>query len=122
MSNENKAQENAEQKAAKKPAKEKAPKQEKPARPVAPKQHGIAKPAEGTVCAKVWSLADEAAKKAGSVAEASRKEVIAACEELKINRATATTQYGRWRQFHGLCQPRAAAASAAASEAAPASA
>lgn len=64
------------------------------------KQHGVAQPREGTDSAKVFAIADELSKKAHKPAV--RKDVLEAAAKSKINSATAATQFGRWRQFHGL--------------------
>jgi len=75
-------------------AKKEAPKKEK-----APNQNGVTMPQKG-VTARVWEIADYYSKETGAPAE--RADVLAACENERINPSTATTQYGRWRRFHGI--------------------
>lgn len=75
-------------------AKKEAPKKEK-----APNQNGVTMPQKG-VTARVWEIADYYSKETGAPAE--RADVLAACENEGINPSTATTQYGRWRRFHGI--------------------
>ncbi len=89
---------------AKKEKKEAAPKPEKIPAIV---QNGISRPKADTATGKVWEIADaESAKKGGPAA---RKEVLDAASQVGINAATAATQYGRWRKFHGLSAEKAAA-------------
>lgn len=68
-------------------------------------QNGITKPKEGTKTGQVWSISDAISAKLGEPAP--RKEVLDACEKAGINPATAATQYGKWRVFHGLVGERA---------------
>lgn len=89
---------------AKKEKKEAAPKPEKIPAIV---QNGISRPKADTATGKVWEIADaESTKKGGPAA---RKEVLDVASEAGINAATAATQYGRWRKFHGLSAEKAAA-------------
>lgn len=80
-------------------------------------KNGITRPTPGTATGKVWEIAD--AVSAETKAPAERKPVLAACKEAKINDATAQTQFGRWRTYHGLVTARAPAV-AGATVAAPA--
>lgn len=68
-------------------------------------QNGITKPKDGTKTGQVWSISDAISAKLGEPAP--RKEVLDACEKAGINPATAATQYGKWRVFHGLVGERA---------------
>lgn len=63
-------------------------------------QNGVTRPKPGTKTGFVWEVADNLSKEAG--APAPRKVVIATCVEEGINPATASTQYGKWRAYHGL--------------------
>lgn len=86
-------------------AKETVDKKIEDKKPVAPKvvrekQNGITRPGEKTTTGMVWQIADTLSKKLGK--PVTRKDVLAACEDKKINPATAATQYGRWRKFNGL--------------------
>lgn len=69
----------------------KAPKDEK---------NGITRPKADTATGRVWAIAD--AQSAKLQKPAGRKAVIDECVAEKINSATAATQYGRWRKYHGL--------------------
>ena len=73
---------------------EKAPKVEKIT------QHGVTRPKDGTATGNVWKIADEISAAEGGPAP--RVSVLEAAAEAGINPSTATTQYGRWRRFHGL--------------------
>lgn len=57
-------------------------------------KNGITMPKEGTVCRKIFDMADRF--------DGVRAKVLAECEKRKINQSTATTQYGKWRVYHGL--------------------
>lgn len=78
-------------------AKEKAPAKDKP---VKDEQNGVVRPKTGTKTGRVWEIADELSKKAKK--PASRKAVLEKTNGEGINSATAATQYGRWRKYHGL--------------------
>lgn len=73
-------------------------------------QNGITRPLDGTKTARVWEIADSLSAAAGKPAE--RKDVLAAGVAESLNPATITTQHGRWREFHGLVNKRAAATAA----------
>lgn len=99
----------AAKKAAKKaPAKKAAakkttkPKSDKPkaVRADAVIQNDVTKPRDGTGSAKVWEIADKISK--ATKAPATRGAVMEAAEKAGVNPATASTQYGRWRQFNGV--------------------
>jgi hypothetical protein len=62
-------------------------------------QHGITKPRSGKTL-EVWDIADKLSAK--SKKPVSRKELLEATGAADINGATAATQYGKWRTFHGL--------------------
>lgn len=63
-------------------------------------KNGITRPKVGTKTGRVFDISDELSNAAG--APAKRADVLAQCEDEGINKATAATQYGRWRKFHGL--------------------
>ena len=84
-----------------------APVVEKPAKV---EQNGVTRPKEGTKTGKVWEFADELS--AAINAPAKRADVLAKANAAGINPATTTTQYGRWRKFHGLGKEVAEAAPA----------
>ena len=63
-------------------------------------QNGIPRPTVGTTSGMVWQIAENISESLN--APAPRKDVIAVTTEKGINEATAATQYGRWRKFHGL--------------------
>lgn len=73
---------------------------EKEAKVKQPEQNGVVQPKSGTKTGRVWEIAEGLSEQAG--APAKRADVLAACAEEEINQATAATQYGRWRKFHGL--------------------
>lgn len=86
------------------PAEPEAPKVEKPK---AEKQNGVARPGADTACGRIWGLADKIS--AANNRPAKRAEVIKAADELGINPATASTQFGRWHRFWGIpAEPRVA--------------
>lgn len=57
----------------------------------------IVAPSKGST-AKVWTIADAAVAQSGAV---DRGAIIAACVEQGINKATAATQYSKWRKARG---------------------
>jgi len=81
------------------PAKAKKVKEAKPA-VVKDTANGVTRPKAGTATGTVWAVADEYSQKAGK--PASRKDVLEECAQKGINPATTSTQYGRWRKYHGL--------------------
>lgn len=66
-------------------------------------QNGVSKPKAGTKTGRVWEISNELSAAQGS--PAARKDVIERASAEGINPATIATQYGRWRQFHGLGKP-----------------
>jgi hypothetical protein len=62
--------------------------------------NGITRPNPNTKTGRVFEIADEISAAAGEPAK--RGEVLKVCDEEGINKATAATQYGRWRKFNGL--------------------
>lgn len=89
----------------KKEAAPKADKKTTPKKEAAPKvvrvnQNGVTRPKEGTKTGTVWAIADTIS--ATNERPAYRKEVLEEADKAGINPATATTQYGQWRRFHGL--------------------
>lgn len=85
---------------ASKPAKEAKPAKEVVAKVAKVIQNGIPRPTVGTTSGMVWQIAENISESLN--APAPRKDVIAVTTEKGINEATAATQYGRWRKFHGL--------------------
>ncbi len=83
-----------------KPAKEAKPSKEVVAKVAKVIQNGIPRPTVGTTSGMVWQIAENISESLN--APAPRKDVIAVTTEKGINEATAATQYGRWRKFHGL--------------------
>lgn len=82
---------------------EKQPKKEKAQKPEpAPKdiQNGVTRPKAGTATGRVWEIADALSAQEG--APVARKKVLEATGAEEINAATAATQYGKWRKYHGL--------------------
>lgn len=67
--------------------------------------NGVTRPKAGTQTGKVWTISDDVSKSTGKPAE--RKDVLARTTAEGINEATAATQYGKWRKYHGLkSEPR----------------
>lgn len=88
-------------KAPKAPAKSNAAKSQANVGP-RPQQNGQTRPRPGSKTGVVWDMADELTRKLGR--HALRSEVLPAVYERHpgTSSGTATTQYGRWRRFHGL--------------------
>lgn len=63
-------------------------------------QNGVTRPAAGTKTGTVWDIADKLSAKAGEPAV--RASVIEEAAKSNIPKATVSTQYQRWRKFHGL--------------------
>lgn len=79
-------------------------------------QNGVTRPKPGTTTGRVWQIADEQSAKLG--APAPRKDVLAVATAEDINVATAATQYGKWRKYHGLAaEPKAPKAAPAEKDA-----
>lgn len=70
------------------------------AKPEKDTANGITRPKPGTKTCRVWEIAD--AQSANLGAPAPRKGVLEECVAEDLNSATAATQYGRWRKYHGL--------------------
>ena len=98
----------AAEKAAEKPKKEKV---------LLEKRNGATKPKSGTSTGRIWDIADAISAKDGKPAP--RKAVMEAATAESINPATAATQYGRWRKFHGLGKEAVEAKPEVKTEAAP---
>ena len=62
--------------------------------------NGVSRPKSGSKTGRIWEIADTLSTAKG--APAPRKEVLEAALAEDINLATAATQYGRWRKYHGL--------------------
>ena len=71
------------------------------------KKNGVTRPNPATKTGHVWVIADSISATTG--APAARAAVLAEAAKAEINAATAATQYGRWRKYHGLgAEPKAA--------------
>lgn len=72
----------------------------KPAKADKKVQNGVTRPAENTLCSKIWSTADAISAATHSVCPiAALKEH----EDMKaVNDHTVKTQYAKWRQFNGV--------------------
>lgn len=68
-----------------------------------PQQNGFTRPSPGSKTGVIWDIADRLTAEAGGT-HAQRKDVLAAvfAEYPETSQGTATTQYGRWRRYHGL--------------------
>lgn len=62
-------------------------------------KNGMTRPKEGTTCRKVWDIADKH--------KGERADVLKECAQRKVNEATAMTQFGKWRAYHGLVGKKA---------------
>jgi membrane protein involved in colicin uptake len=62
--------------------------------------NGVTRPKAGSLTARVWQICDEQSTIAGAPAE--RAKVIEQASAEGINAATAATQHGKWRKYHGL--------------------
>src|SRR5690606_18417329 len=63
-------------------------------------QNGVTRPKPGTVSGRIWEITDSLSAQEGF--PVARKKVLEAATAEGINAATAATQYGRWRKYHGL--------------------
>jgi hypothetical protein len=86
--------------ASEKPKKERKAKAPKAPKVELPKANGVTRPKAGTQTGRIWDISDALSAEEGK--PASRKDVLAAALAESINEATAATQYGKWRKFHGL--------------------
>jgi hypothetical protein len=86
-------------------AKSKTSKSKKEAAPAAAaavtreNKNGITRPADGTLCAKVWGVLDKLHAKGEP---ATPTPALEALKDKKVAEATVRTQYSRWRKFNGL--------------------
>lgn len=64
------------------------------------RQNGIVHPRASGITGVVWDIADRLSYERGQPAR--RAALIAECKHRKIKYATAATQFGRWRKFHGI--------------------
>lgn len=71
-----------------------------PVRAQKEKRNGVTRPKSGTATERVWQIAD--AQSMHERKPAKRKNVIDAYVLEGGNKATAATQYARWRRFWGL--------------------
>lgn len=62
--------------------------------------NGVARPKAGTATGRVWQICDELSSASNAPAE--RAQVITKATAEGINAATAATQHGKWRKYHGL--------------------
>lgn len=62
--------------------------------------NGVTRPKLGSLTARVWQICDEQSAVTGAPAE--RAKVIEQAVAETINAATAATQHGKWRKYHGL--------------------
>ena len=67
----------------------------------------IARPAAGGRCAKVWDALDKMSEQKGGTP--SLQEVRKEAMRRRWNKSTATIQYYRWRNFHGITRGSARA-------------
>ena len=63
-------------------------------------QNGVTRPKSGTKTGRIWEISDELSASQGK--PVARKDVLEKAQAEGINVATAATQYGRWRKYHGL--------------------
>lgn len=74
-------------------------------------QNGITRPAKGTTIDKIWSVAELIAAEVGieGMKEKGKGLVVEKLKEYgeDLNPSTVSTQYGRWRKYHGLVTPAA---------------
>lgn len=63
-------------------------------------QNGVARPKPGTKTGRIWEVADELSAQLGHPVP--RRKVLEVAISEGMNPATAATQYGRWRKYHGL--------------------
>lgn len=69
-------------------------------------QNNVSRPGVGTATGRIWEIADTVS--AQLKAPAPRSDVMKQAEAEGINKATAATQYGKWRKFNGLkAEPKA---------------
>lgn len=72
----------------------------KPAKADKKMQNGVVRPAENTLCGKVWATADAISTSTHTVC------AIAALREhadmARVNEHTIKTQYAKWRQYNGV--------------------
>lgn len=62
-------------------------------------QGAIHPPKKGSITRRVWDIADGFILASGRIPESS--SVVYRATSEGINRATATTQYSKWRRYHG---------------------
>jgi hypothetical protein len=71
-------------------------------------QNGVTRPKADTKTGRIWEIADSLSAQEG--APVARYKVLNAAMAEGLNAATASTQYGRWRKYHGLgAEPKEAA-------------
>jgi hypothetical protein len=67
-------------------------------KPLKIEQNGVVRPKVGTETGKVWDICDTYLEQHNTKPE--RKVVLSVAATMKINSATAATQYARWKKFH----------------------
>lgn len=78
-------------------------------------QNGVTRPKPGTISGRIWEITDSLSAQEGF--PVARKKVLEAAMAEGINAATAATQYGRWRKYHGLgAEPKEATPAAEGGE------
>ena len=65
-----------------------------------PEAYGVRRPGEGTTTRAIWDLVDSMLGTDNEIP--TRKSVMDAAAEKGLNISTASTQYGKYRIFHGL--------------------
>lgn len=70
----------------------------------------IARPAAGGRCAKIWDALDRMSADSGSVP--SLQQIRKVARQKRWNKSTATIQYYRWRNAHGITRASARATAA----------
>lgn len=84
---------------------------EKPAAVAKDTQKGVTRPKAGTKTGRIWEISDYLSSQEGK--PVARKKVLEAAMAEDINAATAATQYGLWRKYHGLgAEPKETAGAA----------
>lgn len=87
-------------KQAEKDAAKAAKEAEKAAKPAKIEKNGVVRPKDDSETGKVWSVCDALSAKLARVP--AREEVLKAAGAEGVNAATTSTQYARWRKFHGV--------------------
>jgi len=75
-----------------------------------PTANGVTRPKSGTICGRIWEMADALSATIGVPAD--RASILEQAKIEGINDATAATQYGKWCKFYGVTKPHAEKAAA----------